>query len=114
MVIGVNTDEELWGGYRRCPFHNVGHLSFPVRNDMNGDSHFVSKVQHPPVGPRTKFPLTETLNDFLESLDNFVHVRSLSWVILNHVIDEWFHKFETFMSTYVSDDGVSLRRGVRK
>lgn len=101
-------------GYRRCPLHNVGHFSFPVRNDTNGDSHFVGKVQHLPVRLRMKFPLTKTLNDFLESLDNFVHVRSLSWFILNHVINAWFHKFETFMSTYVGDDGVSLRPGVRK
>ena len=103
--------------YRRRPIHDVRDLSFPVRNDINEDSHLVGKVQHPSRGPRTKFPLTETSNDFLESLDNFVHVRSLSWVILNHVndvISEWFHEFETLMSTYVSDDGVSLRQGVSK
>ena len=101
-------------GYRWCPIDNVGHLSFPVRNDKKWDSHFVGKVQHPPVGPRTKFPPTETLNDFLKSLDNFIHVRALSWVILDHVINEWFHEFETFMSTYVSDDRMSLRQCVRK
>ena len=51
--------------------------------------------------PRSRFPLTEALHDFFESLDNFVDVRSLSWVILDHVMNEWLHEFEIIMSAYV-------------
>ena len=82
-----------------------------MRSDMKRDLDFLGEVQEPRRSPRTEFPLRETLNDFLEPLDNFVHVRSLRWIILNHVIKEWFHEFETsFVTTDAGNNGVSLRK----
>lgn len=100
----------LWySGYRRCFLNNVGYLPHPVRSDMKGGLNFLGEVQEPRSSPRTKFPLRETLNDFFESLDNFVHIRSLFWIIANHVVKERFHEFEaSFVTTNVSNDGVSL------
>src|SRR6266567_9413576 len=105
----------LWyRGYRRCFLHNVGYLPHPVRSNMKGRLYFLGEIQESRSSPRTKFPLRETLDDFLESLDNFVHIRSIRWIILNHVVKEWFHEFETsFITTNVRNDGVSLEYSVR-
>ena len=76
---------------------------------MKGGLDVLGEIQESRSSARTKFPLGKTLDDFLESLDNFVHIRSLGWIILNHVVKEWFHEFETsFVTTNVGNDGMSL------
>ena len=58
--------------------------------------------------------LSETLNKSLKSLDNFTHTWAFDWIILNHIIDERSHKFESFISTDVGKDGVSQDLPKRK
>ena len=75
----------------------------------------LGEVLHARNSPRTKFPLSETLNNFLKSLDNFIHGRSLRRVILDHVVKKWFHEFKTFfVTTNVGNDWVSLRVNVKR
>jgi len=80
-----------------------------VRKDVKRGLDSLGKVQHSGSSTRTKFPLTEILNKFLETLDNFGHTRAFGWIILNHVVNERSHKFERFISADVGKDGMSLR-----
>ena len=39
-----------------------------------------------------QFPLTKALSNRIESLDHFIHYRSLVLVIMDHLVNERFHK----------------------
>jgi len=105
----------LWdSGYRRRSLDDIGYLPFPVRKDVKRGLDSLGKIQHSRRSPRTKFPLTETLNKFLETLDNFGHTRAFGWIILNHVVNERSHKFEGFVSADVGKNRVSLRESVKR
>ena len=84
-----------------------------MRKNVERGLHSLGEVQHAGSSPRTKFPLTETLNKFLETLDNFGHTRAFGWIILNHVVNERSHKFEGFVPADVGKNRVSLRESVR-
>ena len=44
---------------------------------------------------RAKLPATKALANLLEASDDFVHVRSLCWIVLCHVRHEVVHELET-------------------
>ena len=86
-----------------------------MRNNKKMTLDSPRKVLHARNSPRTKFPLRETLNNFLESFDYFIHARSLRGVILDHVVKEWFYEFKTFfVATNFANEWVSLRTNVKR
>ena len=62
-----------------------------------------------------EFPLSEILNKFLKLLNDVAHVREFGWIVLNHVVNEWSHKFKSFQVypwIWVKD-GMALRERER-
>ena len=47
---------------------------------------------------RTNLPAAETIADFLEASDNFVHMGSFCWIVLNHIGYKTFHEFEAILA----------------
>lgn len=45
----------------------------------------------------TKCPKTEPLSDLSKTSDDLIHVGALGGVLLDHIGDEWLHKFEAIV-----------------
>ena len=46
--------------------------------------------------PGAQLPRTELALDLGKTGNDFVHVRALAWILLDHVDDQWLNELEAF------------------
>ena len=60
-----------------------------MRYDLRGFFEYIDPAWG---GSCAQLPLTKALNERIEWLNYFIHLRFLVLVIMHHVVDERFHK----------------------